>query len=191
MKKSTLAAVLGNVVSLIALWLVNFGVELSAEDQASIVSALLLIVNTCALIIPAVLAGMKRPAPRDPESGHGLPEFMLALGVITALVVVLILPGCGSLQAPTPNNTLVASSKALQVLAEDIGAAQKSGQITVEYEAALLDHVQFANDELRRAQRLMATCQPDACAEPAALLQWLDDYVVRIRSHLAPPEPLP
>lgn len=188
MKKSTLAAVLGNIVSLLALALVNFGIELSAEEQANIVSALLLIVNTCALIIPAVLAGMKRSAPPS-QSGHALPA--LLFGLAMSVMLLAALPGCAAMQMPTANNALTASSKALQNVAEDIGAAQKAGRITVEREAALLDQVQAANDELRRLQGLLDACQPAPCAAPADMLQRMNDEVVRIRGQLPAVEPQP
>lgn len=186
MKKSTLAAVLGNIVSLFALWLVNFGIELSAEEQASIVSALLLIVNTCALVIPAVLAGMKRSAPKD--GGFANPLLLLALGL--AAVLAVSVSGCNQ-QPVQPPNAIAAASLAVERAAEQVGLSQQLGRITVEREGELLDRLQLLNDSLRRANRLYRLCDAETapCDSPAALLARVNAELLAILAELQPPAP--
>lgn len=177
MKKSTLAAVLGNIVSLIALWLVNFGVDLSPEDQATIVSALLLIVNTCALAIPAVLAGMKRAPPSNPESGQARTSVMLALGAVTALMVMLMLPGC---QLPeTPRQAIAASYVTVESLAETAEVAHRDGVIDDQQRSIIHADLQTAMNALRDARQIEA-----AGGDPTDRLSYARSVLTAIQSLL-------
>lgn len=177
MKKSTLAAVLGNLVSLFALWLVNFGVELSAEDQASIVSALLLIVNTCALIIPAVLAGMKRSAPREPESGYVTPGMLIGL-VLLAAMLLPILQGCGSLPE-TPRQAIAASYVTVETLAETAEAAHRDGVIDDQQRDVIKADLNTALNALREARQIES-----AGGDPDDRLQYVRSILVAVQSLL-------
>lgn len=178
MKTSTLAAVLGNVVSLIALWLVNFGIELTPQQQLQIVNALLLIVNTCALIIPAVVAGLsKRQGSADAQSGRALPGLLLTLGLVSLFAVSL---GACSLQPQNSREALALGYTAHTALTQQVIAATTSHAITVDQAEQAREALSQSLDALNLARELLASDHsPDTALQRAvALLTVVEDIVL-------------
>lgn len=179
MKKSTLAAVLGNVISLLALWLVNFGIELTAEQQAEIVSALLLIVNTCALVIPAVIAGLSRKSgAKANQAGNALPPLLLALGFVA--MVLALTPGC-TILPKTPAQQLAYADASFTALVESAADLRDQGALTTGQVDRLSDYINRGNDVLSGAWAALGRGDNDRVAEYA---QVVSSLLVLIRNEL-------
>lgn len=160
MKTSTLAAVIGNVVSLLAVWLINFGIELTLQQQADIVSALLVIVNLCALIIPAVLARQaKKRGSADPQSGFASPRLLVMLAVVSLLAITL--GGC-SLQPQTAREALALGYTAHTATTRTVTAATTSESITVDQAQQARASLVLARQQLEIAQSLVTADKPAA-----------------------------
>ena len=157
MKRSTLAAVLGNVISLLALALVNFGVELDAATQAEIVSALLLIVNTCALIIPAVVATVnKSRAAGSSQAGRSTPAYLAA--VASRTLIVAALSACAT-QPQNAREALALGYTAHTATVRAVTAATTSEAITVDQAQQARSALQLAREQLDVARALVEADQ--------------------------------
>lgn len=158
MKTSTITAVIGNVVSLLAVALINFGIELTEQQQAEIVSALLVIVNTCALIIPALCAWWaKRSGGADKQSGRALPSLLLTLGLVSLFALSL---GACSLQPQNSREGLALGYTAHTALSRSVTAATTSGSITVDQAEQAREALAQSLHSLDIAQSLITTNQP-------------------------------
>ena len=183
MKKSTLAAVLGNVISLLALWLVNFGIELTAEQQAEIVSALLLVVNTCALVIPAVIAGLSRKSgAKANQAGNALPPLLLALGFIA--VVLALTPGC-TILPKTPAQQLAYADSAFTALVETASDLRDQGALTEHQIDRLDEHINRGSAVLDGAWTALRLGDGDRVIEYTRVINGL---LITIRDELEAPQ---
>ena len=109
------------------------------------------------------------------QSGFFLPRFAGVLLVLSIAVVAL--PAC-TMQQMTPDKMIAAASLSIEQIGEQIGAAQKAGQITNAREDALIDQLKQINADLRFAQQLSGPLQTQS-------LQAINERLTEMRAQLA------
>lgn len=166
------------ILGLFAIVAARFGIDITAESQADILAGL----SAFGLLLTAVLAKAKKPAgvAQDKQAGRASPYLLLVLGLCS--IGLVSLQGCA---VQSPERSALIAGATIGELIEGVSAAQLAGSITVERESELLDHLQFANDELRRASRLIATCQEESdCGNAVVILRLVEAELARIAAAL-------
>lgn len=177
MKRTTLAAVFGNIVSLAAVALVHFGIELTAEQQAEIVSALLVIVNTVALIVPAVIATVNKRRERRVREG-GFVTLSLLQGIALATIMGLILTAC-TVVPETPRQAVAASYLSIESLAQTAEIAYRDGLIDDARRDAVREELQLALESTALAQQAV-----EAGQDPSSRLEQAHAILSALKNRL-------
>lgn len=153
--------IITNIVSIFALALGLFGVDVSPDAQAQIVAG----IGAIAAVVTSILVAFRsrkqleadevQAAVKRRQAGFVRPDVLTGMGLTGALVlVVMALPGC-NLLPETPRQALAASYVAVETIADSTAIAYRDGHITDSQRQNVRGRLQAALDQLAIAEDLI------------------------------------
>ncbi len=150
--------IITNIVSMLALALGLFGIDVSPDAQAQLVAG----IGAAGLIVTTVIAAFRSRKQLEvdevdaavkisqKQGGYVHPNTLVAMALMSALVV-----GCAGMLPETPRQVLTASYLAVEEAAESTAIAYRDGHITDEQRQRIKGYLQRALDDLKLAEAMI------------------------------------
>lgn len=157
MATTTTKVLITNIVSIAAVVLSIFGIDVSPEDQATIVGGIAAIASVVTMILVTVrsrkqLLADEVQAASKRQGGYAAPPLLAAVALVTA--AALMLGGC--VNPPTsPRQALAASYSAVSFAAESAAIAYRDGVIDDAERKHIRAVLTEATDYLEAAEALI------------------------------------
>lgn len=134
---------LAQLIGLLAIIGARFGIDISSEQQADLISGL----STFGLLLTALLAKAKPSGTgAGGQGGFARISLLAMIGVVVGMV--LTLSACNVTAPQTPRQSLLAAYTTAETAAEAVGIAKADGRIDAEQRDALLAEIAVARDLL-------------------------------------------